>query len=64
MEVINNFLNEFMGKFVPMFIERDNGSVYMFLDMMWLLKAVLLVVCVIYTIKGMFSIISMILKAF
>ena len=55
MEQINKFLIEYLGEFTPVFIEMENIGTYMFLDVMWLLKAVLLCICVIYTLKGMFA---------
>lgn len=58
MDSINNFLMEYLGEFTPRFIPVEDVGTYMFLDCFWILKAILLVVCMIYTLKYVFRVLD------
>ena len=58
MESINNFLMEYLGEFTPTFIEKKNVGTYMFLDMEYLIKAALLIICTIFFLKFFFRLLD------
>lgn len=57
MPSIDKFLMEYLGEFTPIFLERENGT-YMFLDMLWIFKAILLTICLVFALKYIFRILQ------
>lgn len=57
-----NYLDEYLGTFNYQLVDVGNGNFAIIPDMIWIVKAIILVICCIYFIRGLYGLIGRVVR--